>query len=251
MFVFATSNTVPIPDGSNLLESAWETAKGIFQSSTPEQYASELSYIEILLALTVASLLGAVIAYHPNRHMESTGPVSDKELKNTQILLCVAGAIMVALIQGSIERAFGLVGLGSFVRYRTTLRNPVDLSIILILIGLGMACGLQLYEFAITMTGFMYILLYLLEVRLGRKQTVWMLKVDTNEPTRVERAFREIAAQQKYRILRLRADAGGSNLRCRFISRKAVDTEALTDLIQEKSGEGVHFARFQWEQESE
>ena len=126
-----------------------------------DRYAGDLTYFQILISLSLAAVLGALIAYHPWRQIEVDGPVKDRELKKTLILIAVAGAIMVALIQGSLERAFGLVGLGSFVRYRTSLRNPADLSIIFILIGLGMACGLQFYEFAITITGFIYLLLFM------------------------------------------------------------------------------------------
>lgn len=252
MSQYSATDAVPVPGGRDLFQETLNSATEIFTApSYLDQYASELSYLEILLALTFAALLGALIAYHPKRHVEASGPVSDKELKSTQILLCVAGAVMVALIQGSIERAFGLVGLGSFVRYRTTLRNPVDLSVILVLIGLGMACGLQYYEFAITVTGFMYVLLYMLEFSWGGRKIVWSLRVDTNEPIRVEKAFREVAAEHNLRIVNMRASAHGTSMRCRFVSRTMLNTEELTEAVRDRSGEGVHFARFDWEQESE
>ncbi|MDX9752407.1 MAG: DUF4956 domain-containing protein, partial [bacterium] len=154
------------PDNS---ASVFEQHLGSFMDRAGEvsHYIGTLSYVEILIALIAAATMGAFIAFHPKRQAEAGGPASDRELKNTLIMIPVAGVVMVALVQDSLARAFGLVGLGSFVRFRTNMRNPLDLSIIFILIGLGMACGLKMYEFAITITGFLYVLLYILNFTSG------------------------------------------------------------------------------------
>jgi uncharacterized membrane protein YhiD involved in acid resistance len=212
-----------------------------------EQYVTQLEYYQIILALSIAAILGAFIALHPKRQTEAGGPASDKELKKTLIIIPVAGAIMVALVQGSLERAFGLVGLGSFVRYRTAMRNPVDLSIIFILIGVGMACGLKQYEFAVTITSFLYILLYVLEFTTGAYQYTWLLKVDTTNPIIVERMFLDIAKENQFHIIRIRSSKQGGQFRCRFTAKKQIDTDKLTENIKEFCGEDVLFTRFDWE----
>lgn len=249
----SATDTVPVPGIEQFQQLIHKASSALQSSTTTDHYASILNdnYVALFLALVVSAVLGALIAFHPKRHIEANGPVSDREVRSTQILICVAGAIMVALIQGSLERAFGLVGLGSFVRYRTSLRNPVDLSVIFILIGVGMACGLNLYAFAITITAFIYILLYLLNIRIGERRKIWSLKVDTNEPSRVEKAFREISAKEDFQIVRIRASKQGGGFRCRFLSRKPIDTDEMTKEIQNRCGPGVHFARFEWLQESE
>jgi uncharacterized membrane protein YhiD involved in acid resistance len=66
-----------------------------------------------------------------------------------QILICAAGALMVIVIAGSLARAFGLVGLGSFVRFRTTMKDPTDLAVMFLLVGLGMACGFGAFGIAL------------------------------------------------------------------------------------------------------
>lgn len=239
-------------ESTNILENASNTFMSAIQNTPKiDHYAGQLSYIEILIALTTAAILGALIAYHPKRNVEAIGQVSDKELKKTQILIAVSGAIMVALIQGSLERAFGLVGLGAFIRYRTALRNPVDLSIIFLLIGLGMACGLQYYHFAITITGFIYVLLYILELEIAGTQKIWSVKVDTNFPVRVEKAFKELAQQHKFHIVRLRSSRQGGAFRCKFVSKSHVDTDMMTQKIQDKCGEDMQYSRFEWVLERE
>ncbi|RJP23182.1 MAG: DUF4956 domain-containing protein [Candidatus Omnitrophota bacterium] len=231
---------IPIPGVNQFIESLRNVPK-------LDQYAGELTYAQVLLSLTIAAALGALIANHPKRNVEADGPVYDKELKNTKILICVAGAVMVALIQGSLERAFGLVGLGSFVRYRTALRNPVDLSIIFLLIGLGMACGLQYYEFAIAVAGFIYVLIYLLEFSGMAERNIWTLKVDTTDPARVEKVFCDLAQEKNLRILRMKSSKQRGGYRCRFRCKQQLDTDLLTKEIQRRCGEGIRYTRFEWE----
>ncbi len=215
----------------------------------PFQHIGALSYFEILIALTFAAFLGALIAYHPRRQVEGDGPASDKELKNTQILICVAGAVLVCLIQGSLELAFGLVGLGSFIRYRTAMRNPFDLSIIFILIGLGMACGLQQYEFAFTVAGFIYVLIYMLEFTGKSYQFMWTLKIDTTDTIQVEKAFLDLADEREFLVLRVRKSRELGRFRCRFRTKKQFETDDLTKEIRQKCGKDIHFTRFEWDLE--
>jgi hypothetical protein len=95
----------------------------------------------ILLRLIVAVMLGAAIAYRPWRRF--SGMVSPRrEMVHAQILIALAGALAVTVIGDSLARAFGLVGLGGFIRFRTGIRDPRDAAVFFLLIGLGMACGL-------------------------------------------------------------------------------------------------------------
>jgi hypothetical protein len=62
-------------------------------------------------------------------------------MMQAQILLCSAAAVITIVIGDSLAKAFGLVGLGSFVRFRSGLKDPRDAAILFLVIGLGMACG--------------------------------------------------------------------------------------------------------------
>lgn len=227
-----------------------------FQLTEVSQPEHIMNYLHILESLTLSSIIGALIAYHPKRQYESDGPVSEREMRITQILICVAGTIMVVMIQDSLARAFGLVGLGSFIRYRTALRNPFDLAIIFILIGLGMACGMglqepEMYRFAISITAFIYILLYVLAYVGSSYKYRWQLRIDTTNPSMVEKVFREIANQRNYRILRIRKSREAGRFRCSFSSKRYFDTDELAKQVKEACGPNVHFTLFDWEIEKE
>ncbi len=87
-----------------------------------------------------AVAIGALIAARPWRYLMGRKPPRP-EMVQAQILLCVAAAIVIVVIGDSVAKAFGLVGLGSFVRFRSGLKDPRDAAVLFLVIGLGMACG--------------------------------------------------------------------------------------------------------------
>lgn len=95
----------------------------------------------MLLRLSLSITLGAMIAFRPWRRVLNQ-PAPRREMVHAQILIALAGAIVVTVVGDSLARAFGLVGLGGFIRFRTGIRDPRDAAVFFLLIGLGMACGL-------------------------------------------------------------------------------------------------------------
>jgi hypothetical protein len=126
------------------------------------------TFLEILKRVGLAAALGAAIAVHPlrlYRRRHTADPLKMGLAIRAQILICSAGALMVIVIAGSLARAFGLVGLGSFVRFRTTLKDPTDLAVMFLLVGIGMACGLAAYAIAVYGAATIMIVLAALEAR--------------------------------------------------------------------------------------
>lgn len=74
-----------------------------------------------------------------------TGP----SLARAQVLLCVAGAMTMILIDNSIARAFGIAGAASIVRFRTPVDDPTDATVLFLLMALGMACGVGAFGVAL------------------------------------------------------------------------------------------------------
>ena len=99
-----------------------------------------------LLKLVIAALCGfAVTAVHRYYHRDKPMP---RSLLHAQILLCVAGALVMIIIGGSVARAFGIAGAAGIVRFRTPVEDPKDSTILFLLVALGMACGVGLLEVA-------------------------------------------------------------------------------------------------------
>jgi uncharacterized membrane protein YhiD involved in acid resistance len=113
----------------------------------------------LFLRMGLATVLGAFVAYRAWRlFMPFTSPPSAQGAQ-TQTLIAAAGALMVVVIGDNVARAFGLVGLGSFIRFRSGISDPRDAAVMFVMIGIGMACGLGMSVMAIAGTSFVALLL--------------------------------------------------------------------------------------------
>jgi uncharacterized membrane protein YhiD involved in acid resistance len=214
----------------------------------PHQGAVEYAdtFHELFLAMTIASILGALLAYHPKRAHEVNSQVSEAVVKKTQILICVAGSIIFPLIRGDLALAFGLAGFGGFVRYRTALSNPMDLSMIFILIGLGMACGLQYYSIAVAITGFIYLLLYIMDIPNGSRLAKWDIRVDSTNPKAVHDACIKILREREYHVERKRINNERGRFRCIFIASNIFNTDEFSKLVHENCNDDVTIHNIDW-----
>jgi uncharacterized membrane protein YhiD involved in acid resistance len=100
----------------------------------------------------LSAVLGTAICYRRDmdRHRQS--------ILQTHAFLAVAGAMLIMIIGDQIERAVGLIGVASVIRYRYAIRNPKDASTLIISLGLGMACGANLIGMAVVGAFFVLII---------------------------------------------------------------------------------------------
>jgi uncharacterized membrane protein YhiD involved in acid resistance len=95
----------------------------------------------VLGKLLLAALLGAVIGYRARIHVA-------EYILQAHVIIAFTGALMMIIIGNEIVRAFGLLGAGSIIRYRTPVRDPRALASLFVAMGLGIAVGVGLYELA-------------------------------------------------------------------------------------------------------
>jgi hypothetical protein len=143
----------------------------LFDPGSTDLFARTLTLshaVEVLARLLCALALGSLIAYRPWRRLpgnRSAAPQADTA--QAQTIIAVAGALLVIVIGDSLARAFGLVGLGTFIRFRAGIKDPRDVAVLFMMIGIGMACGLGLLGVATVGTLFVAFILALFD-RYGR-----------------------------------------------------------------------------------
>jgi uncharacterized membrane protein YhiD involved in acid resistance len=93
----------------------------------------------VLGKLLMAALLGAIIGYRSRQHVA-------EYILQAHVIIAFTGALMMIIIGNEIVRAFGLLGAGSIIRYRTPVRDPRALASLFVAMGLGIAIGVGLYE---------------------------------------------------------------------------------------------------------
>lgn len=114
-----------------------------------------------LLKLVVAAAIGMLVTL-VHRPTSRDKPLS-RSMEQAQILLCVAGAMVMIIIGNNIARAFGIAGAASIIRFRTPVEDPKDITILFLLMGLGMAAGLGAFAMAGLATAFLCVFLLVLD----------------------------------------------------------------------------------------
>ncbi|MBN1476836.1 DUF4956 domain-containing protein [Candidatus Sumerlaeota bacterium] len=181
--------------------------------------------LALLINLIIASILGSLIAFHPLRLGRNGGV--DWEMKKCQILICVLGVILVQIVAGELALAFALVGVGSFIRFRTPVQNPLEGAIIFVQIMIGMACGGHNYTLALVFTASIFVLLLVLNVREELYTELWEVKTQGGAADRCRVQFETLAGQSRFRIERLNLKLQTHVFTCRFRPPGTVDVASF------------------------
>ncbi len=134
---------------------------------------------EIRLAfirLPLAALFGTALAFRPRRRSQGARKVV---VMQTQIMLAVVGAVIMLVVGNSLARAFGIVGAAGLIRYRSNIADPKDAVVMLCALASGLAAGVGLYQLGAVATGFMMLLLWLIEFLEPAARKRFELKIKT------------------------------------------------------------------------
>lgn len=127
------------------------TFSDIFKKSFLEGYASiELSAKQIIVVIFFALLLGMYI-YTVYRFMTKKTFYS-KSFNTSLVLMSVITAAIILTVQSSVVISLGMVGALSIVRFRTAVKDPMDLAFLFWSISVGIICGAGLVEIAIILS---------------------------------------------------------------------------------------------------
>jgi uncharacterized membrane protein YhiD involved in acid resistance len=139
----------------------------------------------LFLRMALATLLAACVSYRVWRPlMPFTSPPSAQGAQ-TQTLIAAAGCLMVVVIGDNVARAFGLVGLGSFIRFRSGISDPRDAAVMFVMIGIGMACGLGMSVMAIAGTGFVSLLLITFDATTKSRSKRTLVTINAENPAAI------------------------------------------------------------------
>ncbi len=100
------------------------------------------SSADVLANLVVALFCGLLLSMV--YRLTYRGPSYSVTFVNSLVLLSIISAIIIMVVGNNIARAFGLVGAMSIIRFRTAIRDTMDLVFIFLSLALGMACGVGL-----------------------------------------------------------------------------------------------------------
>jgi hypothetical protein len=190
----------------------------------------------VLMRLVAAAGLGAFLGYRVWRRLLPRSLPPAREIAQAQMLIAIAGALMVVVIGQSTARAFGLVGLGGFIRFRSGIRDTRDAAGMFVMIGVGMACGLGAVPMAIVATLFVSVIMAVFDAGRRGRLRMTRLSLQVHEPRlawqRIQLAF------PGARALELPATEEGT-LVMETVLGESMDAAHVLHLLEEKQVPGV------------
>ena len=125
--------------------------KDIFKKSFLEGYSSaEITTPTILVALGIACVLALYIFFVYRVVTRKT--FYSKNFNITLAVITVITAALILTMQSSVVLSLGMVGALSIVRFRTAVKDPMDLAFLFWSISVGIICGAGLAQVAVILS---------------------------------------------------------------------------------------------------
>lgn len=121
----------------------------------------ESTSARIALRFSLAAFLAALLAFRPRRGVSLSR--RNPFVAQTQILMAVVAGAMMMVVGDSAARAFGIFAAASLVRFRTNIRDPKEITVLLVCLGVGLAAGVGRWDMAVILTLFVLLTLAILE----------------------------------------------------------------------------------------
>src|SRR6266511_3141616 len=159
------------------------------------------SWVEVIaritLRLMLAALLGAALAFRPRKPLLIVK--RNPYVGQTQILLAIVAAALMIIVGDNTARAFGIFAAVSVVRFRTNIRDPKEVTVLLISLAIGLATGVGRWELAVVLAIFALLLLWVLEYREPQQVFRAMdLKIGTRNVSRTQEVLREVIGAHSF-----------------------------------------------------
>jgi hypothetical protein len=139
--------------------------------SSLQQFAHPEFMLRLFLSLTLSVFCAWVVGWHPRRSTR-LDPASDLEERKTLIILGVVGAVVAELSGTSATLAFVIFGIGALLRFRTVLDNPKVTGKAILVVVIGLACGMGSWTMAVFVTAFSWALIFWLDSRVSCTITI-------------------------------------------------------------------------------
>src|SRR5205809_4970583 len=146
-----------------------------------EQFAHPSFILRLFLSLTLAVGCAIDIAWHPRR-ASLRDRLRDFEERKALILLGVVGAVVAELSGTSQTLAFVIFGIGALLRLRTLLDNPKLTGKAIMVVVVGLACGMGSWAMAVFVTAFSWLLLLWLVWHLSWEVRICVINGEDPKP---------------------------------------------------------------------
>lgn len=136
--------------------------RDVLKKSFLEGFSTDITTTKVLVTLGITLILACYIFMIYK--LKSRSVFYSKNFNITTAVVSVITASIVLAMQSNIVVSLGMVGALSIVRFRSAIKNPMDLMYLFWSISTGIVCGAGLYEIAVITCVVVTIALLLLDL---------------------------------------------------------------------------------------
>jgi hypothetical protein len=216
----------------------------------PPDESGTARVIRALISFALAALLATCLAFRPRKNL----PILQRNpfVVQTQILLAVVGAALMIVVSDNAARAFGIFATASLIRFRTNIRDPKEITVLLISLAIGLASGIGHWEIAMVLTGFILLILWPLEhFEMNNAVRAMELKVKSNNLVETDAALKRIFKKRRISAeLRKLAPEAEKDPHGEILYYLNLNPEISLDRLSEEifAATAAHIESIQWEQ---
>lgn len=199
------------------------TFNDIFKSSFLEN-VSEFSILDTLIGLAVALMIGLFIFIIYKKTL--TGVLYSSGFALTLVGLSLVTTLVIMAVTSNVVLSLGMVGALSIVRFRTAIKEPMDLMFLFWSISVGIICGAGLAQVAVILSVVMTLGILILDrLPVARAPMIFVVNADNfDAEDAVVETVRKYAKHYRIKsrnlaensldlVLELRTDEGGKLVR--------------------------------------
>lgn len=202
--------------------------------------------LESLAALSLATALGALIAFHPTTR-RTIDTRAEAELPKVHIMYALVGAVVgVIVLEYGIVVGFVVFGLGGLMRFRTDTASTRDTGRLIIVTLIGLIAGLNLPHFAVLAALFAWVLIYIFDGHPVCELEVH--EIPKGRVTEAARAYRSALAQLNCVLISENKSYSKNRLDYVFRAPRAATQAGLLAGLHEKVPDEVR-GEIDWEVE--
>lgn len=173
------------------------TFQDVFKKSILKLIPEQMDPLTLFLTMAVALLVGLGIFFVYKKFF--IGVVYDHSFNLSLVIMTILVSVIIVTISTNITLSLGMVGALSIVRYRTAVKNPLDLMFLFWAITSGIAIGAQYYYIAVFTLVFVTLALILLK-RLKGDERLYVLIINYDASMEVEEEIRRKLVDYKGKL---------------------------------------------------
>lgn len=174
------------------------------------QVANGWIILDLVLGFTFAVGCAAALAWHPH-HLQGTSTYERFRERRILLLIAIVGVVVAQIVAVEPSMALVVFGIGSLIRFRTVLATPEITVKGIMVVVIGLACGLSLFPLAVLLTAAAWVLLWFIDRKFGVRVRIDLRSSPDSEES-LARDLRDACRRRGYSVLEIEPSRDGRRL---------------------------------------